>query len=407
VQARDARTGLAGVNKRNPCEPATNTGRTQRFFSGSISPGIRSNTVLGAANMKVQPRRSSPCQAFTLVELLVVTAIIAIVLAIVVPALSSVRTSARSTESRGLADSVSKAILQFRNDNNQRTPGVFSAKQLGAQDNEGVTPLFNALVELVGGLTDKPVDGTNVFTFGPQSSSKTGSAKIDLSALGSQGKYFSIPKKYWITEGSGRVAKGAGNQALPDLVDAFKTPLLMWAEDETFVGTPTQPSEFAALDSTDAAKCYWESNAPILKSAALGVKAENQTYAGQQNYSLLGAGMEDNALVQSLAGFLGHPAFPYRPANAQATYVPVVAAKSRGGVIIHSAGPDGIFLNANDRGGKQFNENGSSTVFNYKLNFVTTETGTLPGAGYTDRDGKPTNIDLIERFDDVVAVYGG
>ncbi len=342
-------------------------------------------------------------RGFTLIELLVVVAIIVVVVSIVVPALSSVRTTARVTETRGLGDSMTKAISQFRNDNNLRNPGYFSQKELGVAGNEGLTPLFNALIEMVGGETTKAPDNINIFAVGPQSSGKV---NIDLTAMGGSGKYFSIPKKYWSTTPTGKVANG-GNQSLPDFLDAFKTPMIMWVEDDTFAGTPTTVDQFASIDSSKSAKFYWESNAAMLKSTALGAKAANQTYTGQDDYSMVGDLVSANNRVTSLAGFLGHPGFPYRAAGASMTTVPLVAAKSRGSVVVHSAGSDGIFLNANDRGGKQFTVTGGSKVLDYRVNFVTSPSGNLPADGYLDKDGKPTTVDVIEKFDDVVLPLGG
>lgn len=338
-------------------------------------------------------------RGFTLIELLVVVAIIVVVVSIVVPALSSVRTTARVTETRGLGDSMTKAISQFRNDNNLRNPGYFSQKELGVAGNEGLTPLFNALIEMVGGETTKAPDNINIFAVGPQSSGKV---NIDLTAMGGSGKYFSIPKKYWSTTPTGKVANG-GNQSLPDFLDAFKTPMIMWVEDDTFAGTPTTVDQFASIDSSKSAKFYWESNAAMLKSTALGAKAANQMYVtGQDDYSMIGDGVSANKRVASLAGFLGHPSYPYRPSGSQSTTPPTLASKSRGSIVIHSAGADGIFLNANDRGGRQFDPGAPPKSLEYVKNYVDKNDALL-----LDKDGKPTVEDVLSLFDDVVLPLGG
>lgn len=349
-------------------------------------------------------RSSRRTCGFTLIELVVVIAIIAIVAAISIPAMSGVRDTSRLTQTRGLIQSLENATSQFKNDNQGRQPGYFSPKEMGRDTNisAGMSTMSNMLLDLVGGVVDTPPLPTpnppDLIEVSPYT---TGSIKVlvDLNKMGT-GKYFVLPGGSWSKSAGQPNSSGYNNPLMPDLVDAFGTPILAWVEDDAAVTQVKTVTDFAKEHSGTAggplsAKFYWAQNARWLSATSVGRKLVDQN-----SDSLIGGSQTDK--VASLAGILGSPAFPYREPNAANTVPPIVAAKARAPIVFHSAGKDGIYFGKDETGAKQF----ATAKIDYKINFVSTANGTLPGAGYTDKNGNPSNIDVVEKFNDLLVGTG-
>lgn len=363
-------------------------------------------------------------RAFSLIELLVVIVIIALVITIAIPALSGARNASRGAGTRSLLSNITQAAAQFERDE-RRAPGHFAARDMGHPDNgtRGFAAMQNIMLDLAGGIVS-----TNGCGPGPQDALRIGPANdcskqvwVNLAYIGVEQ---SGSKMYWVPDRKFFVAQNEGNQQfgdaehrnLPSVIDHFANPVLAWAIDDSMVGNITRWEDFGALDSNVSnrrPRFYWNSNAAFLKATGLGRKVYNQTRENLATGSVIGGDTGGSqppadAMGRSLTGILGHPSFPYRP-NPNA--VPVAPAAPRGSLVLHTTGPDGIYLSRADRGARQFPvpQRGTAlgTFFiDYQINFVTRAGGTLPQDGYADKDGRPTNIDILDRFDDIIVVGG-
>ncbi|MBX3376165.1 MAG: prepilin-type N-terminal cleavage/methylation domain-containing protein [Phycisphaeraceae bacterium] len=365
--------------------------------------------------MKPESNKSpkSGRRAFTLAELLVVMAIIAIVIALIVPALGGSRNAARAAATQSLMKDIGNAVSTFSNDNSGQMPGPFTARQMGLSDNvtRGMSMAENVMLGLMGWQRNSSASAN--IQVGPSSNA---TIEVDPSLIGVPGaggrQYFTPDKKYWVAQvaGLGQMAEAPhasveGDPAqLPDVVDAWGTPLLMWVQDDTYITKPRTGSsnyEFARLNSgtgANGAKYYWAQNACFLTATATSKRSVNQTDANAG--SLLSQPNANTAT--SMAGVLGNPNAPWRdPANLNA--VPTVPLSGRAPFTVQSAGIDGYYLGRRDKGAKQF----TGGIVTYGTNFAPNITQPIgPTNQWVDKNGKPTNIDVLAAFDDLFS-YGG
>lgn len=358
--------------------------------------------------------RLSGRRGFTLAELLIVMAIIAIVIALIVPALSGSRNAARAAATQSLLKDISNAVSTFSNDNSGQMPGPFTARQMGASDNDpgqrGMSMGENVMLGLMG--YQRNGNSSLNIRVGPSSNNEI---EVDPELIGVPGaggkQYFTPDKKFYVAQvaGVGQVAAAphasteGDPQQLRDMVDAWGTPLLFWVQDETYINKPRAGGnyQFSAQNSgtgaslANGAKYYWMQNACFLTAPSTGKRALNQ-FTG----SLLGQG--DATAITSITGMLGNPNAPWRdPGNLNA--VPTIPLSGRAPLAVQSAGIDGYYLGRSDRGAKQFGPplpNPNNAV-HYQVNFASAS-----GVAYVDRNGKPTNIDVLAGFDDLFS-YGG
>jgi prepilin-type processing-associated H-X9-DG protein/prepilin-type N-terminal cleavage/methylation domain-containing protein len=106
-------------------------------------------------NTTLRPRR-----AFTLVELLVVIGIIALLVAMLLPAMNRARESARATQCMSNLKQINLAMLMFANANAGYLPQIGSsgtgAEAIDVTGTGGATPPVNVLVRWFGGLYGTP-----------------------------------------------------------------------------------------------------------------------------------------------------------------------------------------------------------------------------------------------------------
>lgn len=364
---------------------------------------------LGIEEMVMRIRKSkAQGRAFTLVELLVVILIIAIVVAIVVPALGGARNVARSTGSQSMLTDLLNACEQFRL-SERRHPGYFSAMEMGATENltRGFTWMENIMLDLAGGII--PLGGNEpqgVLYVGP---TQAGRVTVDVNMIGVPGpgnkEYYSPKGRQYVAQ-NGRGAAGiqAGvqdHQDLPDMIDMFGNPVIVWVENDISFGPIDFPTDFARISFTGGneapSRHYWASNAGFLNSTQLGRTGRNQRFVMDRPHSILGGGRQDNDLVQSLVGLLGSTSYPNLSGGGSSER-DVLPSASRGKLVFMSAGPDGYFLGTDDRGARQFRP---ANVLHYPRNFLNAQ-----GQRYTDGAGQVTTIDIIEDFDDILVVGG-
>lgn len=307
--------------------------------------------------------------AFSLLELLVVLFIIALVVSILFPVLGGARESARRAATLSQIQNLTQASKQFELDN-RRLPGYFAPNVMGANTNaiRGFTQMQNIMLDLAGGITSAAADGVAVIDdVGPQTTAAN-NVTVDIGQIGAPtGKGGTSSKSYYapdrasliVQDKPGQVVAGTNNVKLPHVVDAFGTPLLAWAADETVT---INKDNFAAKDTGTTINgpyaFYWAQNAGILSGDAVGKKARKQIYIpGDDNpatnipFSLLGANRPDPLLPKTMMGVFGHPSYPIP------NITPEAPSAALGKIVFHSAGSDGYYLGSQERGGRIANGN--------------------------------------------------
>lgn len=364
------------------------------------------------------PRRT---HGFTLVELLLVIIIIAAIISLVLPSLGKARKTAKAASSLQLMTNFISASSAFYNDE-RKLPGYFQARTMGHQENlsRGMSGAENAMLDLSGGVTT--ASDPEAIKVGPTATGTGGGepeiyVNVDLIGVpGAAGNksYFAPKGKNYVAQTSDggslqhqhstditsiRHTAQEGQPQLPDLVDDFGNPFLVWTKDDTFLGDITQLSDFARESSgmgTDIAQFYWAQNAAFLKSNSLGRMGEDQTDAASGRYSLIGDGARAGAgdYVTSLAGVLGNPGYPDDLTKPFKTILP---RDGRGSIIIQSAGADGFYFGSEDRGGK----NAVDGILYYGISFKNVD-----DVRYVDDQGRPESQDLFRQFDDLIQTGG-
>ncbi|MFI4896401.1 MAG: type II secretion system protein [Phycisphaerales bacterium JB059] len=392
---------------------------------------------------KVGADASRSSAGFSLAELLIVIAIIALLVAITIPALGGARTAARKASTSQLISSFTQASASFGNDNSGRAPGLFSVADMGHSENEdeGMSAMENAILDLAGqdailGRFDQISTPTNnnAVLVGPRSDQNT-KYWVDPTLIGTGSSYFELSPEYYVAqlrgaqqvqtpmEPVGHAADDEEDPQLRDVVDAWGQPLLLWVEDEFGPARIDQNAsdiaaerlKFAAMGSDTGggsefanSHFYWMSNAAFLQATELGKKGFNMDADPMdEETSIIGSGVRaaagDDHIVESLAALLGNPGFTQLQDSGGTFYNPedLLPGSSRGKIVVHSAGADGIYLSTKDKGLANATDDGDHIV--YGTNFYTPGAATGdPDLRYKDDDGAPTSLDVIAEFDDIV-----
>lgn len=361
--------------------------------------------------------KNSGSKGFSLIELMVVILIIALIVAIVLPSLGGAKNVAKRSDTESLFANISAAIGSYKTSNN-RMPGRFTVREMASNDNmtRGMSMAQNVMLDLGAVRTSDtaPTDLTGWATaVGPMNTGQIW-VKPDETAGTA---YFAVPAKYYAAQdpashvgefgNTGPVP--AGRAQVPDLVDAFGNPILIWMEDPATVETPQGAMVIGAAGAgttafaratydpnAGPAKFYWATNAAFLKSTRLGKGGMDITSRDVEKGSFLGAALPGKVELNAMAAILGNPGFPAYPAGDIAAASDVMwPTASRGSYMLHSAGIDGTFVGRGTRKnhGATFAENGN---LYYGSAFKTGTTAHLDAAG------KTTTIDFAKEFDDIL-----
>lgn len=207
-------------------------------------------------------RNPSPRRvAFTLIELLTVIAIISLLIAILVPALSRAREQAKNTQTRGTMKAMGDGLEMFRNENQSEVRGEAYPSSRAADDptESGEQMIFGAQwavryllgKDLHGYVTRKNVtpdllpggskfggvnfeqkgwyDDPNISRVGPYIASEGVRLRQPIELDGAQDMLSSVPKT------------DAKSFEQPVILDSFDTPILYYAANVRLSSRPNAP----------------------------------------------------------------------------------------------------------------------------------------------------------------------
>lgn len=306
-------------------------------------------------------------RAFTLVELLVAIAIVALLIGVLIPSVGAARDAARSAATRSLFETIGTAVGQFRNDHG-RLPGYYTQNELGAIGRGAIpgNPRFitqpvNALMEMSGGVLPAgsalPSNDPGQEGIGYEARFvrvEVANRPVLLDVVGMRGGvgsgYLKIGGQYLAyarRSDDSTLAPSAVNGSqvqIPTLLDAWGHPILMWTRNEVSGRT----GEFGDIayetaigsDGKGPAWFYWWTHAGFLGAPS------------QESRSIIGTRVRENQnpggarkpILRSLNALLGHPDFPSATVNVAGSQQPRVPIAGRGDMILQSAGRDSVFL---------------------------------------------------------------
>lgn len=378
--------------------------------------------------------------AFSLVEMLLVIAVIGIMIAILLPALSGARDSGLKVSTQAHMADLATAAQRFGNDNAGRNPGFFSEAEMGHSENLviGMSAAENAMLELGGssailGLESDPDvaglidEDAGIIAIGPKSNvNETPRVVVNVNLIGAQGAYFAPQEKFFVvqphgTDGNGQdgSAAGEGQEMMPDLVDAWGNPLLIWAQDESARGSILATgsgdevyTQFVRLtsdgdgqpgDTDGPAWFYLASNSAFLNATEFGSQGINMgADPATGRASVLGESVADMDRIYTLAALLASPGSyqldPGATDLTNATFNQVFPTRPRGRFMVHSAGIDGLYFSGGDNGWSS----NAEVQTDYRLDFGTNYKARIGDTRWTDDSGSFTNIDMAKEFDDLL-----
>ena len=324
---------------------------------------------------------------FTLIEILVVIAIIAVLAGILLAALSGVQKAAKKTKTTTLMQSFGRACDEFALDHG-RYPGLLPDAIV---DGTTITSTQNAILELMGGAR----------VMGPQSTTSTAEeynnflSNTSVPPFDMNGWSLAFnPSRFgegpWI---SGRVFEPYFSPKSSDLKYS--------AYDDTNPGNFELPSLVDAWDTPIIYLRAVRKNGPIIDDPANSINNNyhlpqyelpnlDQFFSGTLNSTLSLISTDSEDRVTWLTLLLAHPTFWEQRTtwDTNSTYG-VAWCATRGRFLLLSAGPDTIYLES---------ENTPTNPDNDDVPYTTVE--------LKDAANIKVNPSIMDSFDDVV-VHGG
>lgn len=271
--------------------------------------------------------------AFTLMELLVVIGILVLLVGLLIPALSAVRTQSKKVSTRSLMKMLGDSTDSFRLATN-RYPGMFTEMQLAGSSEKyfsKISSTENALIELMGGLQQR---GNDQFKLATKTLWRDDIGKGPVINGQHHDAYF-IPSPGDLYYVNGQIGQDevfdnhpdTGQKAYPDLVDAWGTPIIFWQSSGQKPSDPAEMTGFLA-NGVDAYNYYYASFQSYTGADELRVGRDHRLATNQMENSILY--WEDKDIVDLTQKIIEHP---------------TITGTQRGAYVIMSAGKDMFYFN--------------------------------------------------------------
>ncbi len=300
-------------------------------------------------------------RAFTLVELLVVIALIGVLAALLLSALSSAQQRARATQTTSTMEAFAAACETFFQDHGQY-PGVVPEALLAqdAEANDGIpriSSLENALYHMMGGyriLGVHPDYGQfngYEMSFGNGNNEITVKFAINSELLGDGPLIGGRQYPSYFTPPEGTLVKAFGQvgdeENLVDVVDAWGQPLALLRRQRTVGVLPNNRS------GNDGNPETWqfrtEGAAPYFEAGLSGLGELRKQQAFSNNAPTCILSQENTAFFEGNVGrILANPAIREGVGNPNDLYT-----QPRGSMLLLSAGADGVFFSSQDGPGSE------------------------------------------------------
>ncbi len=300
-------------------------------------------------------------RAFTLVELLVVIALIGVLAALLLSALSSAQQRARATQTTSTMEAFSAACETFFQDHGQY-PGVVPEALLAqdAEANDGIpriSSLENALYHMMGGYRilgvhpDYAQFNGYEMSFGNGNNEITVKFAINSELLGDGPLIGGRQYPSYFTPPQGTLVKAFGQvgdeENLVDVVDAWGQPLALLRRQRTVGVLPNNRS------GNDGNPETWqfrtEGAAPYFEAGLSGLGELRKQQAFSNNAPTCILSQENTAFFEGNVGrILANPAIREGVGNPNDLYT-----QPRGSMLLLSAGADGVFFSSQDGPGSE------------------------------------------------------
>jgi prepilin-type N-terminal cleavage/methylation domain-containing protein len=300
-------------------------------------------------------------RAFTLVELLVVIALIGVLAALLLSALSSAQQRARATQTTSTMEAFAAACETFFQDHGQY-PGVVPEALLAqdAEANNGIpriSSLENALYHMMGGYRilgvhpDYAQFNGYEMSFGNGNNEITVKFAINSELLGDGPLIGGRQYPSYFTPPEGTLVKAFGQvgdeENLVDVVDAWGQPLALLRRQRTVGVLPNNRS------GNDGNPETWqfrtEGAAPYFEAGLSGLGELRKQQAFSNNAATCILSQENTAFFEGNVGrILANPAIREGVGNPNDLYT-----QPRGSMLLLSAGADGVFFSSQDGPGSE------------------------------------------------------
>ena len=325
-------------------------------------------------------------RAFSMTELLVVMAIIAVLAGILLVALKGVRERALATQTRATMQEFSKACDSFQIEQG-RYPGIIPESILA--QNPEISGTENAILDMMGGVirgddpryNDPPFDSWDEIII---NNTDLGKIRVNKQLIGNGPEINGRPYSPYFTPKGDELAIVSGHQAppgggpgfgtpepLPDLVDAWGQPII-------YVRRVRPVGDLVGVDDSNNPQFMLGTMRPYIDSDRLGELGRDQQHPTKGSIIFLAGNDDEKSRI--FAQIIRHPSFGLSKESLTGT--------ARGAYVLISAGKDGVYFSVADGPG-------------------TPQLPIFGSGGLTFADFMELGPKVIDEFDDLRLFGGG